>query len=167
MLWRRLPEMDEARFWAAFSSALRATGIDPEGREAGFLEGGTESSFHYVVWGTDALDCHAYASPPRECYELGYLDLGSLRRGPADLQQAWDEAGAVMWVESAPMIDIEDATQGRRVALAVAGLIDGETLALWEYRTRRLVPCGPETADLLRRDWERVFDGGIVVTSRA
>src|SRR3954468_24905443 len=61
ILFASLPPPDAPRLERAFLDAMRATGVDVNGRRF-FLDGDADS-YHSGIWGEDALDCHAYSVP--------------------------------------------------------------------------------------------------------
>lgn len=155
MICRTLPAEDPSRFWTAFSDALRATGVDPEGRDAGFVRGGCADQYHYFVWGPDSLDCHAYGSRQLVIDQL----TRSTTKHPA-LPCDLANCRGIIYVEAAPIPDWTDPVHGKRVALAVAALIDQDTRALLYMPSNALALCTPTTAGALRADWGQVFGLG-------
>jgi len=141
MLCRKLPPPDEQRYRAVFTRAMLATGVDPSERKIELLQH-DDQRYHVMVWGGDALDCHAYSSP---VFKFRDSDLSS-----ASLSSLSNREYAQVIVEQAPVPVPGDEQASRRVAIAVASLLDTDTIALFHYWSRRLVAVTPETPVLLR-----------------
>ena len=150
LLSRSLPSPDPARLRTVFFDAMRATGVATRERE--YYVHGDDTSFHFAIWGDDAIDCHAYV---RFRFSLHAPEGGEGGAGGADADTALVELlrseYAVIIVEPSPIDCTENPATTRRVALAVADLVNRDTIALLALPENRIITSiTPETISRLR-----------------
>lgn len=159
VLYRRLPPPDAQWLRSAFLNAMRETGVDVSDRRSEIIEH-DQGAYSFVVWGDDALDCHAY--PSSVLTQLCQVPAGAPESAVVRLL-AGDYA--TVFVESSPLPTRNGANDEARVRIATAALLTSDAAAIHEWQSHRVALVTPNTSELLRRgDTDAVFRDGITLS---
>lgn len=147
IIFSTCPPRDPDRLRRIFLRALSATGASVTDRRSELLDNG-DDGFHFVVWGHDALDCHAWTFPI--VAEILAFPINARHR-PA-IEAINRESYTCFTIEPSPLLGPLDEVQTTRVVLAAADLIDDSALAILDLFGRRLARVDALTASRLRSD---------------
>lgn len=158
VLYRRLPPPDAQWLRIVFLNAMRDTGVDVSDRRSKIIEHG-HGAYSFVVWGDDALDCHAYPAPVMT--QVCQVPAGT---SESAIVRFLASEYATIFVEASPTPTRNSANDEARVRIATAALLTSDAIAIHEWQSHRVALVTPNTSELLRcGDTEAIFRDGITL----